>query len=350
MVKKSLLLGLVFVSLLLAGCTGQGQISDKPTRSEGEGLQIGGPECLDSDGESVDCSNLHRDKNIRVTLNVKNTGGSPVVIPFKNVIDRARTAEEAAFNALSAGVLKTRCPSIFSAVSSGVSIVKTDNKGLTYRYEKSEDVGQISRGGSVNAQIDRGFFESDRRVALEQGESLDFDWTLKRTDKDPEPGKRFECSLKFDLDTAQGVTAQRKIQILRDRDAKRRSMEAPTSSPSPLVLNLDAPSNWVQTDGEFTAQLFVENQGPGTPQQAIRISDLSSKPSDLLNCEVSSDARNPNVLEYLEDAKSQPRKSFTCTPGNLRVESNIVTLSARADFSYRYDLSDIQVGVDGGAK
>ncbi|MDY6788901.1 MAG: hypothetical protein SVV03_02960 [Candidatus Nanohaloarchaea archaeon] len=338
--KKSYLLALLVLAMVLAGCTGRTQVGSKPTKSQGEGLEIQGPKC--SSATSDDCSNLLDFEEIVVELTAINRGGQPVTLPFKKPFGETEDPELRAFNHLSASALQSGCTSLFSMQESSLVVEKIDEKGIASTYEKPRGA---SSGETTQPQSEQDFFDNGRNVVLEEGEKLDFEWTFRVKDQEiPSPG--FSCSLSLSIDTEQSVTAFREMQIKGSRDvaAPDQQLEA-TSTASPMVLKLDGPSSRIQDEGAFPVQVFMQNQGSGQPSD-IQLETTEPSAGDLLSCSLQQAVENPNQLEFRKDEGETERRIFECSAEGIGDEvSRIATLSMTANFNYEYDIEDIEVGV-----
>lgn len=359
------LLTILALAVALAGCTTGNGTQSTPTESEGNGLQIDGPDCHPLNAPDASCSEINEFQNVVVSITIENTGSNEIKIPFDM---RYEFGGSEAFQSLSASVLRSRCPSIFSARQSSVSVEKVTPADV-YTYEKER--------GQTTATIDPGFLsreelpssildflestgilpESDTPTAnlvLQPGHRLELEWVMRLRDADSlESG--FTCPLSFELKTIHDVTATRRIQVKQDRDVQDLGSFTARSSAAPMDMFIDAPDSWVVDEDRFPVQIYLRNDESGSPSQILQLqsTDIVAETggNPLLECSFQPDENSrlgERELRTLQDGSGETtRKTFLCDalqlPGGT--ESQTAILSATATFFYSYERQTIDITI-----
>ena len=329
----------VFFSLILlvivSGCTTTSTGSEG-TVSQGDSIDISGPECHPITDPNRDCSQITEFENIVISAEVKNEGKKEVKIPF-----RQETSYGSDFRALSVSMIQNTCPSLFSVEDSRVEVRKVTPSGIyEYSYTGTSEVDDGFFDTEDTGGLFGGTVESDE-VVLKPGERLEYEWELVLKE-DESLLSGFECPLRFKLSTDQSVTTSKRIRFTETGEGTE-SYPA-ISSTGPVKLALEAPSQW-RTGKEFPVTVYGDNQGQGTISEGLKLIESSpGEESQQVSCKKVSDREDFDHLRMRTDNSGDTiERTFLCRYTGSSSSTSLLTLSA--DYTYSYNMGEIDIRV-----
>ena len=329
----------LFFSLLLlllsSGCTTTTNGAEG-TVSQGESIEISGPECHPITDPNRDCSRITEFENIVITSEISNNGENEVKIPF-----RQETSYGNDFRALSVSMIQNTCPSLFSVEDSTVNVRKVTPSGIyEYSYSGTSDIDDGFFDIEETGGLFGGTVESDE-VVLKPGERLEYEWELVLKE-DESLLSGFECPLRFKLFTDQSVTTSKRIRFTETGDGT--DSYPGVSSTGPVKLVLDAPSQW-RIGREFPVTVRGENQGRGTLSEGLNLKENSpAEGSRQVSCSRVSDTEDFGHLRIKADSSGDTiERTFLCSYTGTGSATTLLSLSA--DYTYSYDMGEVNIRV-----